>query len=103
MSLGHRKMTFCYENSFATANALEGYERLILLAMVGDHSLFTSSDGNRCGRSPPRCWTTHRRSSPTSPAQGAAVGRPADLAVPLASARKGNAWELALALAFHGG
>jgi glucose-6-phosphate 1-dehydrogenase len=38
-------MTFSYKNSFATANALEGYERLILLAMAGDQSLFTRSDG----------------------------------------------------------
>ena len=45
LSLGHAKMTFSYEDSFATANALEGYERLILLAMLGDQSLFTRSDG----------------------------------------------------------
>jgi glucose-6-phosphate 1-dehydrogenase len=45
MRLGAAKMVFRYEDSFATANALEGYERLILLAMLGDQSLFTSSDG----------------------------------------------------------
>ena len=45
LSLGRTKMTFSYKNSFATANALEGYERLILLAMAGDQSLFTRSDG----------------------------------------------------------
>jgi glucose-6-phosphate 1-dehydrogenase len=45
LSLGHAKMVFSYEESFATANALEGYERLILLAMIGDQALFTSSDG----------------------------------------------------------
>jgi glucose-6-phosphate 1-dehydrogenase len=45
LSLGQSKMTFSYENSFATVHALEGYERLILLAMVGDQSLFTSSYG----------------------------------------------------------
>jgi glucose-6-phosphate 1-dehydrogenase len=45
MSLDSTGMTFRYKNSFATANALEGYERLILLAMVGDQSLFTRSDG----------------------------------------------------------
>jgi glucose-6-phosphate 1-dehydrogenase len=38
-------MVFSYKDSFAIANALEGYERLILLAMLGDQSLFTSSDG----------------------------------------------------------
>ena len=43
--LGGTKMTFSYQDSFAAANALEGYERLILLAMIGDQSLFTRSDG----------------------------------------------------------
>jgi glucose-6-phosphate 1-dehydrogenase len=38
-------MTFSFESSFAAARALEGYERLILLAMLGDQSLFTRSDG----------------------------------------------------------
>jgi glucose-6-phosphate 1-dehydrogenase len=45
LSLGHTDMMFNYKDSFATANALEGYERLILLAMLGDQSLFTRSDG----------------------------------------------------------
>ena len=39
------KLTFRYEDSWAAANALEGYERLILLAMLGDQSLFTRADG----------------------------------------------------------
>jgi glucose-6-phosphate 1-dehydrogenase len=45
MILAPCEMVFRYQDSFATANALEGYERLILLAMLGDQSLFTSSDG----------------------------------------------------------
>ena len=45
LSLGRTKMTFSYKDSFASANALEGYERLILLAMAGDQSLCTRSDG----------------------------------------------------------
>ena len=45
LSLGDSKMVFNYKDSFAAANALEGYERLILLAMIGDQSLFTRSDG----------------------------------------------------------
>jgi glucose-6-phosphate 1-dehydrogenase len=45
MSLGSEKMVFKYADSFAAANALEGYERLILDAMIGDQALFTSSDG----------------------------------------------------------
>jgi glucose-6-phosphate 1-dehydrogenase len=45
MFLGSEKMVFRYSDSFASANALEGYERLILDAMTGDQALFTSSDG----------------------------------------------------------
>jgi glucose-6-phosphate 1-dehydrogenase len=45
LALGHSTMSFYYKDSFAAANALEGYERLILLAMIGDQSLFTRSDG----------------------------------------------------------
>jgi glucose-6-phosphate 1-dehydrogenase len=45
MRLGEAKMVFRYEDSFRTDNDLEGYERLILDAMLGDQSLFTSSDG----------------------------------------------------------
>ncbi len=45
MTLSGANMVFRYADSFAAANALEGYERLILDAMIGDQSLFTSSDG----------------------------------------------------------
>jgi glucose-6-phosphate 1-dehydrogenase len=45
LTLGSSKMVFSYRDSFARAHALEGYERLILLAMVGDQALFTRSDG----------------------------------------------------------
>jgi glucose-6-phosphate 1-dehydrogenase len=45
LSLGQSKMVFSYRDSFTRAHALEGYERLILLAMVGDQALFTRSDG----------------------------------------------------------
>jgi glucose-6-phosphate 1-dehydrogenase len=45
MTLGSMQMSFRYEDSFAAANALEGYERLIMLAMLGDQSLFTRADG----------------------------------------------------------
>jgi glucose-6-phosphate 1-dehydrogenase len=44
LSLGHATMTFKYEDSFIQANALEGYEHLILQAMIGDQTLFTRSD-----------------------------------------------------------
>ena len=43
MTLSDASMVFKYADSFAAANALEGYERLILDAMIGDQSLFTSS------------------------------------------------------------
>jgi glucose-6-phosphate 1-dehydrogenase len=45
MTLGATSMKFRYDESFASCNALEGYERLILLAMLGDQSLFTRADG----------------------------------------------------------
>jgi glucose-6-phosphate 1-dehydrogenase len=43
--LGAAQMVFRYQDSFCTANDLEGYERLILDAMLGDQSLFTDADG----------------------------------------------------------
>jgi glucose-6-phosphate 1-dehydrogenase len=45
MRLGEAEMIFRYADSFLQANELEGYERLILEAMLGDQSLFTRSDG----------------------------------------------------------
>lgn len=45
MTLSGTEMTFRYSDSFVSSNALEGYERLILLAMLGDQSLFTRADG----------------------------------------------------------
>jgi glucose-6-phosphate 1-dehydrogenase len=45
LSLGNAEMGFYYKNSFAASHALEGYEHLILMAMIGDQSLFTRSDG----------------------------------------------------------
>jgi glucose-6-phosphate 1-dehydrogenase len=45
LTLGNAEMGFYYKDSFAISHALEGYEHLILMAMVGDQSLFTSSNG----------------------------------------------------------
>jgi glucose-6-phosphate 1-dehydrogenase len=42
MRLGAGEMIFRYGDSFCVANNLEGYERLILDAMSGDQSLFTT-------------------------------------------------------------
>ena len=44
MSLGTAEMTFRYADSFGAAHGLEGYERLLLQAMIGDQSLFTRAD-----------------------------------------------------------
>src|SRR5262249_34618086 len=45
MQLGPARMRFDYQDSFCAANQLEAYERLIHDAMVGDRTLFTSSQG----------------------------------------------------------
>ncbi|MBO3682838.1 glucose-6-phosphate dehydrogenase [Streptomyces sp. NEAU-YJ-81] len=45
MDLAPASMTFRYNDSFCQAHGLQGYERLILDAMLGDQSLFTRSDG----------------------------------------------------------
>ncbi|MEV7612517.1 glucose-6-phosphate dehydrogenase [Streptomyces sp. NPDC089799] len=45
MRLEEADMVFGYDTSFASENSLEGYEHLILEAMLGDQSLFTRSDG----------------------------------------------------------
>jgi len=45
LSLGNATMTFTYRDSFVSAHALEGYEHLLLQAMIGDQALFTSSAG----------------------------------------------------------
>src|SRR6516164_111879 len=44
MRLGPAEMTFRYADSSGAASTLEGYERLLLDAMLGDQSLFTSAD-----------------------------------------------------------
>ncbi|MEU2157286.1 glucose-6-phosphate dehydrogenase [Streptomyces sp. NPDC019396] len=45
MRLDEAEMVFNYADSFNAMYALEGYERLILDAMLGDQSLFTRADG----------------------------------------------------------
>jgi glucose-6-phosphate 1-dehydrogenase len=45
MDLGHAHLTFRYGESFDSAMGLEAYQRLIYDAMIGDHTLFTTSDG----------------------------------------------------------
>jgi glucose-6-phosphate 1-dehydrogenase len=45
LTLGNAEMAFHYKDSFAASHMLEGYEHLTLMAMVGDPSLFTRSDG----------------------------------------------------------
>ena len=43
LRLGAASMIFRYTDSFCAANTLEGYERLILDAMLGNQSLFTEA------------------------------------------------------------
>jgi glucose-6-phosphate 1-dehydrogenase len=43
MRLGAAEMTFRYADSFGAAHGLEGYERLLLDAMLGDQTLFITS------------------------------------------------------------
>ncbi|MCA6094501.1 glucose-6-phosphate dehydrogenase [Streptomyces sp. SCA3-4] len=45
MRLTPARMTFRYGDSVRQQHGLEGYERLILDAMLGDQALFTSADG----------------------------------------------------------
>jgi glucose-6-phosphate 1-dehydrogenase len=45
MRLGQAEMVFRYADAFPTGNELEGYEHLILDAMLGDQSLFTTAAG----------------------------------------------------------
>ena len=45
ISLAGASLDFRYADSFTVANDLEGYERLIHDAMLGDHTLFTRADG----------------------------------------------------------
>jgi glucose-6-phosphate 1-dehydrogenase len=45
IQLGAARMEFSYADSFCAQNELEGYERLIHDAMLGDATLFTRSDG----------------------------------------------------------
>ncbi|HTT53512.1 MAG TPA: glucose-6-phosphate dehydrogenase [Streptosporangiaceae bacterium] len=45
LSLASAHMVFRYQDSFCTANGLEGYERLILDAMLGNQALFTDAAG----------------------------------------------------------
>ncbi len=45
LTLGAAQMVFRYQDSFCEANSLEGYERLILDAMLGDQALFTDAYG----------------------------------------------------------
>lgn len=45
MQLAEADMVFGYRSSFTADNSLEGYEHLLLEAMLGDQSFFTRSDG----------------------------------------------------------
>src|SRR5262249_14195327 len=68
MRFGAAEMTFRYADSFQAADTPGGYQRLLLDAMVGDQSLFTSDAAiDACGKPPLHCWTTPPRCSPYTP------------------------------------
>ena len=73
MRLGQAHMRFSYADSFGGAEqALDAYERLIHDVMVGDRTLFTTSEAiERLWEvSEPRPRASRRRCSPTSRAPG---------------------------------
>ena len=64
MKLDKLSMQFSTQETEPVGDVLEAYERLILDAMRGDHTLFTTAEGieSLWERSTP-CWTTRRRPS----------------------------------------
>jgi glucose-6-phosphate 1-dehydrogenase len=72
MKLGPAELSFRYEDAFCADHGLEGYERLLLDAMVGDQSLFTRSDAvERLWKFPPPAGQPAPGSALRSPAPGA--------------------------------
>ena len=92
MRLSAAEMTFRYADSFRAASTLEGYQRLLLDAMLGDLSLFTSSDAiERLWEISAPLLEDRHRSRRTPPAHGArdhpalhAPSRPRALALTVA-------------------
>ncbi len=90
MKLREVEMTFNYEDSFHRMHELEGYERLILEAMLGDQSLFTRSDEIE------RLWDVATPLLENPPpvefyepgSLGARIDQARDLALPLVPARR---------------
>ena len=91
MQLGEAHMRFSYADSFGGAEqALDAYERLIHDVMVGDRTLFTSSDAIE------RLWEISEpvlaRPAPVDPLRAGLLGpggdRRADRAAPLAPAQR---------------
>jgi len=71
MRLGTATMAFRYQDSFCAASGLEGHERLILDAMLGDQTLFTRADGvERWWEISAPPWTARPQPSPTPRGRG---------------------------------
>ena len=71
MKLEKLSMQFSTQETEHAGDVLEAYERLILDAMRGDHTLFTTAEGIEClGSVQFRCWRIRRRSSRTSRDRG---------------------------------
>ena len=87
MRLDKLSMQFATQETDYAGDVLEAYERLILDAMRGDHTLFTTAEGiERLWERRPRCWMPRRRSSPTPRALGPERDPPTDRPARLAAA-----------------
>ena len=71
MKMDKLSMQFATQEGEHYGDVLEAYERLILDAMRGDHTLFTTADGiESLWERASRCSTTRRRPSRTRRAAG---------------------------------
>ena len=71
MRLDKLSLQFAMHDTGLVGDVLEAYERLILDAMRGDHTLFTTAEGiERLGRCRRPCWKRPRRFVSTRPAPG---------------------------------
>ena len=72
MKLDKLSMQFSTQEIDTAGDVLEAYQRLILDAMRGDHTLFTTAEGiESLWNEQPRCWRIRLRSSCMHPAPGA--------------------------------
>ena len=71
MRLDKLSLQFAMHDTGSIGDVLEAYERLILDAMRGDHTLFTTAEGiERLWEVSCRCSNLRRRCAPTRRARG---------------------------------